>query len=166
MRLKKEGRIDHEIYDNHANIDGFNLLFKHPHFSHAEMSALQRRLAMEEFERLGPSIFRILEDRLQGAVHLRDHPVRRVREKARKYAQDAHKMMLLIPPSRRYVAPPIRTWLDELAERTAAETGEPTVRERLLSRVISPMLMYSDLKIRLGLNGQPGCTRGFFRMND
>ena len=163
-RMTREGRLDPTVInDNHLH-DGFDLGFVHPHISREEMVAIQRRLYREEFRRLAPSIFRVVEDYLAGWTTLADHPAPRVRAKALKYRDEAHRAMTIMPASRRYLNPASRTWLDGLLRRLAAQTGEMTRKERLQSRAMPALLRYTDFKLRHGVRQQPEFTRRTYRM--
>jgi radical SAM superfamily enzyme YgiQ (UPF0313 family) len=161
-RLAAEGRLRPDLYADHTRHDGFSLGFMHPHIDAPEMSAIQRGLFREEFRRLGPSVFRIVEDLLDGHVTLRDHPAPRVRAKAYKYGQDAHRAMALLPSSRRWVSPAIAEWLVRLERRIAVETGPFTRTERMLARIVGGALRVTDFKLRHRIGQQPEYTRRTF----
>jgi hypothetical protein len=163
-RMKAEGRLLPGVSRDHSRHDGFSLGFEHPHIGPEEMSSIQRRLFREEFERLGPSVFRVVEDWLTGHVSLRGHPVERVRAKARRYGEDAHRAMMLMPGSKKYLSLPVADWLDGLLQRLAEETGAMTWKERLASRLVPAMLRYTSLKLRYDIGQQPKFTRRTFRM--
>lgn len=164
-RLTAEGRIDPEVMnDNHQFHDGFTLGFKHPHIGRDEMSAIQRGLYREEFARLGPSVFRVVEDRLAGHVELRESAIPRVRAKAERYGREAHRAMSLIPASRRRLNATVRAWLERLHARIAAATGPMTLAERAASLAVPGALRYTEFKLRHGIGRQPEFTRRTFRM--
>jgi hypothetical protein len=163
-RMKAEGRLLPGVSADHSRHDGFSLGFEHPHIGPEEMSSIQRRLFREEFARLGPSVFRVIEDWLTGHVNLRGHPVERVRAKARRYGENAHRAMMLMPGSKKYLSLPAADWLDGLQQRLAEETGAMTWKERLASRLVPAMLRYTSLKLRYDIGQQPKFTRRTYRM--
>ncbi len=162
-RLRAEGRLRDDVYSDHSKHDGFTLGFHHPHIGRAEMSAIQRRLYREEFERLGPSIYRVVDDLRAGHANLRDHPVERVRAKARRYGEIAHRAQIIIPASKRYLNPSVNSWLDDLQARLAAETGPLSRLERLESKLAPAALWFTSLKLRHDLWQQPEYTRRVHR---
>lgn len=164
-RLKKEGRLVEEIYRDNRLHDGFTLGFEHPHIGRDEMSAIQRNLFKMEFERLGPSIYRTVEDWLEGYNTLKDHPVLRVRAKAQVYKKSAHRAMTVIPASRRYVNGHVVGWLDQLQDRLGAATGPMTLKEKLLAKAAPALLWYTDMAVRLDIGQQPEFTERCFRMD-
>ena len=163
-RLSAEGRIDPEVMDDHQLHDGFTLGFHHPHISRDQMSAIQRGLYREEFARLGPSVFRVVEAKLAGYVALRGHSVPRVRAKAECYGKTAHAAMALIPASRRHVNEATGNWLERLRQRIAAATGPLTVAERAASLIVPAAIRYTQFKLRHNIGQQPEFTRRTFRM--
>ena len=162
-RMAREGRLDQRKMGNPKYLDGFSLVFKHPHIGAQEMSAIQRRLYQEEYRRLGPSIFRIAEDWITGHLNLRDHPAPRVRAKAIKYGRDAHRAMLLMPASANYLSIIQASRLAALRRHIERSTGEMTVQERILARAVPPMILLSELRRRYGRGQQPTFSRRRFR---
>lgn len=163
-RLTAEGRIDPEVINDHHLHDGFTLGFRHPHIDRERMSAIQRGLYREEFARLGPSVFRVVEDRLAGYTNLRGHPTPRVRAKAERYRRLAHSAMSLIPGSRRHVNAATSGWLAGLQRRIADATGPMTLAERAAALVVPAAIRYTEFKLRHELGQQPEFTRRTFRM--
>ena len=68
--------------------DGFRTMIKHPTLSPEEIEDIQRWCFEEDFQRLGPSIFRVLEARLLGYQKLKDSPNPFLRAKAEYYARE------------------------------------------------------------------------------
>lgn len=162
-KMKAEDRLLPEVYDDHSKQDGFTLGFKHPHIGQEEVSAIQRGLFKEEFERLGPSVFRTVDDWLTGYLNLRNHPDGRVRAKAAKYARDAHRAMMVLPASRKYLNPASARRLEELQLKLAEHTGPMSFRERMGALLAPLMLRYTSFKLRHNLWQQPKFTRKTFR---
>jgi len=163
-RLSAEGRIDPEVMSDHHVQDGFTLGFKHPHIGRDEMSAIQRGLYREEFARLGPSVFRVVEDRLEGHLELLGSAIPRVRAKAARYGREAHRAMSLMPASRRHLNAGVGAWLERLQARIADATGPMTLAERAAALVVPGALRYTEFKLRHGIGQQPEFTRRTFRM--
>jgi haloalkane dehalogenase len=163
-RMAAEGRLlDGVMLDNRLH-DGFSLGFKHPHLEGDQLSALQRRLYRDEFARLGPSVYRVIEDYLEGYLTLRSHPAPRVRAKAEKYRHDAHRAAALLPAGRAWVNATTRRWIDELYARVLRHTGPLARRERAFARLLPAALRFTDYKLRHGLDRQPDFSRHSYRM--
>ena len=163
-RMKAEGRLIPEIIGNKKLYNGFSLPFKHPHISGEEMSEIQLGLYRKEFELLGPSIFRIMEDNLNGYINLRDHPSPRVRAKTRLYKKMARNALMLIPASKRYLNANVNEWLETFQKRISAEAGDITTKEIIMSKIAPILLKLTDLKIRYNIGMQPKFTRRTYRM--
>lgn len=163
-RMNGAGRMNQEVWKDHSRHDGFSLVFDHPHLGGRELETLQRRLFHDEFRRLGPSVFRVAEDWLEGHVTLRDHPRPRVRAKALKYGADSHRAMALMPASHRYLGPQASAWLAGLERRLAAETGPMTLKERAIAKLIPAAIRYTDFKLRHDIGQQPEFTRRTYRL--
>ena len=162
-RMREEGRLLPSV-DDPAKHDGFNLVFRHPNIGVDEMQGIQRTLFHQEFSRLGPSVFRVVEDWLNGYVNLRNHPAERVRAKAEWYRQSAHRAMVLLPASKKYLEPSAAAWVEALYERLCYETGPPTGVERAAIRAMPALIAWTDFKQRHGLGEQPTFARRTFRV--
>jgi len=162
-RMNAEGRLLPDVFSDHTKHDGFTLGFKHPQIDPEEMSSIQLRLFREEFERLGPSVFRVVDDWLTGHVNLREHNVERVRAKSLTYGKNAHRAMMLIPASKKYVGETASNQLDRLQQSLAEETGPMTWKESLSSKLVPAMIRYTSFKLRHDIGQQPEFTRRTFR---
>ena len=161
-RLAEEGRLSEKVYADHSRHDGFYLGFKHPHIDADEMETIQRRLYHDAFEKLGPSVLRVVEDWLSGAENLKNHPVPRVRAKAEKYLRSAHRGAIVVRASKRYLNPAVNAWLDSLHERLVRVTGPPSAAERIAGALVPLALGLTDLKLRYAIAQQPRFTRKEF----
>jgi hypothetical protein len=163
-RLKAEGRFRPEVMGDHTKQDGFYLGFNHPHIGPDQMLEIQRNLGRKEFERLGPSVFRVVDDWLAGYVNLRGHSVERVRAKAQRCKEMSHRTAVLLPASMKYLNSAGASRLKDLQQRLSEETGPMNKKERLLSKLVPAMLRYTSLKLRTNIGQQPKFTRRTFRM--
>lgn len=162
-RLTSEDRLT-EMATDLSKCDGFSLVFRHPHIGPEEMSAIQRQLFRDEFERLGPSVYRVVDDWLAGHKNLKDHPAPRVRAKAEKLGRDAHAILPLMPASLKYLSPANAARAQALADDLIATTGPMTWKERLIAKLAPIPLAYTDYKLRNGIDDQPVFTRREFRV--
>ncbi|HUH66822.1 MAG TPA: hypothetical protein VLZ07_10355, partial [Syntrophales bacterium] len=162
-RLKEEGRFLSSMYIP-GRWDGFWLGFRHPSIGEQEMSSIQRGLYHNEFGALGPSVFRVIENQLQGYVKLKDYPSSRVRAKAEVYRRMVHKALMVIPASQKYLNGNVKGWLDDLRKRIIKETGDMTSTEYLQSRFAPLLIKSADLKGRFNVGMQPKFTRRTYRI--
>ncbi len=112
--------------------DGFSMHFKHPRLTAPEVEALQRELYRLDFERLGPSLIRILRAWFEGYRYLRDSPTPLLRERARRmrsFCRDAVAGLfpaILFGPTKE-----ARRRARELLREIERDTGALTPVERL-----------------------------------
>ena len=145
--------------------DGFATMVKHSTLSPAEIEDLQRWCFKEDFQRLGPSIFRTLEARLLGYQKLKSSPNPWLRRKAEFYARElrvAYPAFLagkLLGPNAA-----VRKWIGDLERSIHAELGSPTLRERLRSVLGVGAALWTGLTLRLNLFQHPKLMRTMYRM--
>ena len=145
--------------------DGFAAVVKHPALSAAEIEDLQRWCFNEDFQRLGPSIYRTLEARLLGYQKLKDSPNPALRRKAEFYAKElrvAYPAFLagkLLGPNAA-----VRRWIGDLEKRLHAELGAPALPERLRSVLGVGAALWTGLTLKLDLFQHPKLLRTMYRM--
>ena len=85
-RLVEERLYLPEYRENpdYRTFDGFSLHFVHPHFTPPELEALQRELYRRDFERLGPSLVRMVRVWFEGYKNLRGDPNSLLRKRAER----------------------------------------------------------------------------------
>ena len=168
-RVRKENLM-HEKYIQDSELmyrraDGFTTMMKHPTLSPEEIENLLRWCFEEDFQRLGPSIFRSLEGRLLGYQKLKNSPNSFLRRKAEVYANDlrcAYPAFLagrLLGPNAA-----IRRWVGELEGRIHAELGDPEFSERLKSVAGIGAALWTAVTLKLGLFQHPKLIRTGYRL--
>ncbi len=144
---------------------GFNSIVKHPTMSASEIEGMQRWCFEQDFQRLGPSIYRFVETRFLRYKKWRESPSDFLRKKAASLTRDLRKAYLvflvgrLLGPNGR-----IRSWVRELENKVRAELGNPTLTERLMSLSALGAAAWTALKLRLGIFQHPRLGRVSFRM--
>jgi radical SAM superfamily enzyme YgiQ (UPF0313 family) len=145
--------------------DGFATMVKHPTLSPEAIEDLQRWCFNEDFQRLGPSIFRTLEGRWLGYQKLKNSPNPWLRRKAEYYAKElraAYPAFLagkLLGPNAA-----VRRWIGDLERRIHAELGRPALAERLRSVLAVGAALWTGLTLKLDLFQHPKLTRTMYRM--
>jgi hypothetical protein len=145
--------------------DGFTTMIKHPTLSPEEIEGLQQWCFDQDFQRLGPSIFRALESRFLGYQKLKDSPNPRLRAKAEVYAKhlrEASPVFLaggLLGPNRA-----VRRWIGELEQRIYAELGRPGLAKRFQSVLAVGAALWTGLTLKLDLFQHPKLIRTTYRM--
>lgn len=145
--------------------DGFATIIKHPTLSAGEIEDLQRWCFKEDFERLGPSIFRTLEGRWIGYQRLKNSPNRFLREKAEFYAKELRASYPAFLAGR-LLGPnaAVRRWIADLERRVHAELGSPALAQRFRSVVAVGAALWTGLTLKLDLFQHPRLKRTSYRM--
>ncbi len=170
-RIIKENLLQ-DVYTSDRDLfyrraDGFATMVKHPTLSAEQIEQLQRWCFREDFERLGPSIFRTLEARLLGYQKLKNSANPWLRRKAEFYAKElraAYPAFLagrLLGPN-----PAVRAWVKDLEHRLHEELGGPSPRERLESVLAVGAAAWTGLTLKLNLFQHPKLLRTSYRMPD
>jgi radical SAM superfamily enzyme YgiQ (UPF0313 family) len=168
-RVMRENLL-HEVYVQdperyYRRADGFSTLIKHPTLSPREIEDLQRRCFEEDFHRLGPSIFRVLETRLLGYQKLKHSLNPLLRHKAELHAQElrrAYPVFLAgqaLGPNRA-----IRRWIGELGRRVQTELGRSTLAQRGQSVLAVGAALWTGLTLKLDLFQHPKLVRTNYRL--
>jgi len=169
QRVMKENLL-HDKYVKDPELmyrrgDGFTTMIKHPTLSPEAIEELQRWCFDQDFQRLGPSIFRTLEGRLLGYQKLKDSPNQFLRQKAAYYARElrvAYPVFLagrLLGPNAA-----VRRWIGELERRVHAELGRPALRDQAMSVVAVGAALWTGLTLKLDLFQHPKLIRTMYRM--
>jgi len=161
MRRKYTEDVDKRWHDG----CGFNSIIKHPTMSSSEIEGIQRWCFEQDFQRLGPSIYRIIETKYAGYMKWRESSSDFLREKVPILEKDLRKAYLVFLVGR-LLGPNsyIRSWIRELEHKIHTELGKPTLLERLMSLSALGAAAWTALKLRLGIFQNPRLGRVSFRM--
>ncbi len=147
--------------------DGFAMHFKHPNFSAPELESLQKELYRQEFERLGPSIVRLIRVWLEGYQNLRESPNLLLRARAEEKVREIRSAMPAIVPA--ILFGPNRTARSEaraLWRDIRKEVGPLSWIERIRC-LGSPLLAgWTAVANRLRIFQQPGLLRVEYRTQE
>ena len=169
QRVVKENLL-HDVYvkepeQMYRRGDGFTTMIKHPTLSAEAIEKLQRWCFDQDFQRLGPSIFRTLEGRLFGYQKLKNSPNQFLRQKAAYYARElrvAYPVFLagrLLGPNAA-----VRSWIGDLERRIHAELGRPSWRDQAQSVLAVGAALWTGLTLKLNLFQHPKLIRTMYRM--
>lgn len=168
-RVMKEGLMREEYVQNpelyYRRADGFTTMMRHPTLSPEQIEEIQRWCFEEDFQRLGPTIYRVLETTLLGYQKLRNSPSPLLRAKADSFAAELRAAYPGFLPGRLLGPnPAVRSWIRELEHRIHAELGKPTLGERLKSVVALGAALWTGLTLRLDLFQHPKLIRTTYRV--
>ncbi|MBI5210151.1 MAG: hypothetical protein HY927_09305 [Elusimicrobia bacterium] len=168
-RVTKESRLRDEYKDDLEgfcrNSGGFTCMLKHPTMSYGEIEGLQRWCFAQDFQRLGPSIYRVVDTWLQGYRTLRDSENPILRAKAERFAKDIRKSYPIFLPGRLF-SPNARVkgWIADLEKQVYDELGEPTFKEKAMAVASVGMAAYTDAALALNVAQHPKLVRTPYRM--
>jgi radical SAM superfamily enzyme YgiQ (UPF0313 family) len=168
-RVRRENLMHEQYVENpellYRRADGFTTTMKHPTLSAAAIEGLQQWCFDQDFQRLGPSIYRVLETHLLGYQKLKDSPNPRLRQKSECFAgalRFAYPIFLagrLLGPN-----PTVRGWIRDLQQRIHAELGQPTLAQRCKSIVAVGAALWTGLTLRLDFLQHPRLQRTSYRL--
>ena len=168
-RVIKENLL-HDIYTTDKDLfyrraDGFQTMMKHPTLSPKQIENIQTWCFEQDFQRLGPSIYRTLETRFLGYLKLKDSPNPVLRQKADYFANElrfAYPVFLagrLLGPNKT-----IRKWIGDLEQRIHAELGQPAFAQKLKSVMAVGAALWTGLTLKLDLFQHPKLQRTTYRL--
>jgi len=170
-RIIKENLLQ-DVYTSDKDLfyrraDGFRTMIKHPTLSPEQIEEIQRWCFEQDFQRLGPSIYRVLEARLLGYQKLKNSPNPLLRAKAEYYATElrvAYPVFLagrLLGPNAG-----VRRWIGDLERRIHAELGRPASAEQFKSVLAVGAALWTSLTLKLNLFQHPKLIRTTYRLPD
>ena len=145
--------------------DGFRTMIKHPTLSPEQIEEIQRWCFEQDFQRLGPSLYRVLEGRLLGYLKLKDSPNPLLRQKADYYANELRFAYPVFLPGR-WLGPnaAVRKWIGDLEQRIHMEFGRPTLNQRCKSLLAVGAAIWTALTLKLDLFQHPKLQRTAYRL--
>ena len=145
--------------------DGFRTMMKHPTLSPAQIEDIQRSCFEQDFQRLGPSIYRVLESRFLGYLKLKDSPNPILRQKAEYFARELRYAYPVFLPGR-LLGPnaTVRKWIGELERRIHAELGRPAFAQRFKSALAVGAALWTGITLKLDLFQHPKLQRTTYRL--
>ncbi|MBI2069628.1 MAG: hypothetical protein HYT79_03420 [Elusimicrobia bacterium] len=168
-RVVREGRLREDLTRHpetfYRRSDGFAAMVKHPTLSAVEIEDIQRWCFREDFHRLGPSVYRVVDNWLCGYERLKDSENPVLRRKAMMYARDVRKAYpilfagTVLGPNQN-----VRAWIGELRERIYRSLGRPVLLERLASAAALAAALWTALTLKLGIFQHPRLGRSVYRI--
>lgn len=168
-RIIKENLLQ-DVYTSDKDLfyrraDGFRTMIKHPTLSPQAIEDIQNWCFQQDFERLGPSIYRVLESRFLGYQKLKNSPNILLRKKAEYYAKElrvAYPVFLagkLFGPNSA-----VRRWIGNLERQIHAELGSPSFRERARSFLAVGAAVRTAVTLRFDHFQHPKLMRTAYRV--
>jgi haloalkane dehalogenase len=161
-RMLEENRFlpEYQKEPDYRTFDGFSMHFTHPNFSASELKDLQRELYRKSFEILGSSLIRVIRIWFEGYRNLRNSPnpllcgrARRMKEYVRDAVPGLYPAILFGPNRAR------RADARDLLNEITQETGDLSIRERLLGLGSIVLSFWTWMTLKLNLCQQPKLLR-------
>jgi radical SAM superfamily enzyme YgiQ (UPF0313 family) len=170
-RIIKDNLLqDHYTTDKdlfYRRADGFRTMIKHPNLSAEQIEDIQKWCFEQDFQRLGPSIYRVLEARFLGYLKLKDSPNPILREKAAYYANELRYAYPVFLAGRVFGPnPAIRQWIGDLETRIHAELGRPEPGQRFKSVLAVGAALWTAFTLKFNLFQHPKLQRTTYRLPD
>jgi len=145
--------------------DGFRTMIKHPTLSPEAIEEIQRWCFETDFQRLGPSIFRVLETRLLGYQKLKNSPNPSLRLKAEYFANEL-KTAWPVFLAGRLLGPnaAVRRWIGQVQREIELELGPPALVQRCKSLLAVAAALWTGLTLKLNWFQHPKLIRTTYRM--
>jgi len=155
-RLNSNGRLIKEIREDYKLHDGFKLLFDHPNISPEEMEDLQRWLYKEEYQLLGPTLFRTLYTQYQGYKNLKDSKNIILKKRAYSFLDALKKAHVLYKVGIKFA--PNNTIKKELIKQNMEitnEVGDVKLIMKLKQYFLWPFVWWTMIRYKYNLLMQP-----------
>lgn len=155
-RMEKEGRILDYYYSDFSHQDGFELYFKHPHIGKQEMESKLRECFTKEYEVLGPTVFRVLENALIGYRNNKNSDNRMLQYRNKEFCNMLKKSFLL-----RYIGwvfvpnKEVRQKIEKLFLEIEQEVGAPPFYFHILALFALLPALITKIRFRYNIGMQP-----------
>lgn len=168
-RIIKENRLQDIYTDNqdlfYRRADGFRTMIKHPTLSPSQIEDIQTWCFEQDFQRLGPSIYRVLEARFLGYLKLKDSPNPILRQKAEYYARELRFAYPVFLPGRLFGPNAgVRAWIGNLERRIHTELGQPTFAQKTKSILAVGAALGTAFTLKFNLFQNPKLQRTTYRL--
>jgi haloalkane dehalogenase len=156
-RLQAEGRLlapysqSVEALAWHAT--GTSALMRHDHLTPERLLELREHCCLEEYRRLGPSLFRTFEVQLEGYRTMRDSPEPYWRQRAALKEGDVRRSLVGCPTGKLFAPSPQARERVASLERRILETFDSKLLPERAAGLVTPLLgLWATLceKLRLG----------------
>jgi len=160
----------HDIYTSDKDLlyrraDGFRTMMKHPTLSPGQIEEMQRWCFEQDFQRLGPSIYRVLESRFLGYLKLKDSLNPILRQKAEYYANELRYAYPVFLPGRLFGPNAlVQKWIGDLERRIHAELGPSLFKQQFKSVLAVGAALWTGLTLKLDLFQHPKLQRTTYRL--
>jgi hypothetical protein len=163
-RLRLEGRL---LDIPHKHWDGFHLAFDHPHIEKSLMEQLILKFYEEEYRRLGPSVIRYIEKKLQGYVRYKNATDPLLRRRAEQYRQGCLDALPIFPSAARYApTKEVAQRIRNIQRSITCEIGSGGLKNKILSVLVPVLALAEKFKLKHCAYPQARLQRTAYRMSE
>ncbi len=160
------------LHNKYAEMDkyclgatGFNSMVKHPAMSPSEIEKIQRWCFDQDFQRLGPSIYRSLDTWLMGYKNWKKSSNALLLKKAELLGAQLRKSYPIFLAGRLFGPNrSVRRWIRDLERSIHSELGRPTSAQKLTAWAAVAAAGWTAITLRLKIFQHPRMIRSTFRM--
>lgn len=169
-RIIRENRLREDLANNtekyYKSCDGFSAMVKHPVLPSGEIERMQRWCFDQDFQRLGPSIYRSLETWFMGYKTHKDSNAPFLRKKAESFRSEIRKAYPVFLAGRIFGPnPQIRSWIRKLEKEIHCEIGSPSIKERIMSLLAVVSAFWTWFTLKLKIFQHPSLVRNVYRFS-
>lgn len=167
-RVMKEKRLVDELARDRAlyyqRCTGFYGMVRHPNLSGEELEQIQEKCFRTDFEKLGPSILRAVENWFLGYQKLYQEESPALRRRAERYRRDILQSLPIFLPVKWFgPTPAVREAAQKLYQEIAHFFGPPSIITRLMSWGALVMAFWTHWMLRLNWFQNPQGVRISYR---
>ena len=161
----KENNLFHEYVEEkpkeyYRRATGFFSVVKHKEMTAAEIESIQRNCFDDDFRRLGPSIYRVVETWLNGYLKWKDSDIPVMRKKAQYFAKRVRRAYSAFLPGKLFgPTREVRHKIRALQKRVHRELGKPILLQKLEAVGAIGTAVWSGFAIKANLFQHPRLIR-------
>ncbi len=145
-RYKQDGRL---IDAPHKHWDGFHLVFDHPHISKEKMEQLLLDVYDEEYRRLGPSVIRFIEKKLNGYLRFKNATDPLLLKRAEQYRRGCLEALPLFPTAFNYApSEEVARQIENTRQSIVNEIGTGGLKNKILSTIVPFLAFVEKFKLK------------------
>ncbi len=159
------GYVEETPKEYYRKATGFFSVVKHKEMTAAEIESIQRNCFDEDFRRLGPSIYRVVETWLNGYLKWKDSHIPIMRNKAQYFAKRLRRSYSAFLPGKLFgPTREVRRKIRDLQKRVHQEFGKPALAQNLEAIGAIGTAAWSGLALKMNLFQHPRLIRREHRM--
>ncbi|MFA5160840.1 MAG: hypothetical protein WC421_01210 [Elusimicrobiales bacterium] len=167
-RVSRDGLVHDDFAGNseaqYKSSTGFISMIKHPRLSRQQIEGMQAWCYEQDYQRLGPSIYRTLEAWFNGYMKYRESGSVFLRAKAQQWKKEVRKAYPVFLAGKLF-APnaAVRGYVAELERKIHSELGKPTLAERAMEKFALAAAVWTKFTLSAGVFQHPALVKNTYR---